>query len=189
MYRVFRFLTQCSHPLPKPSQGHGGPGTGSTSPPLPPARLTRPLYALPSHSINPDFLSDHISAIKGPSIANIYFAASFSMYRTGGSLLSVAKGPSSLIFMRQFVPKVMAIPCQKAPRKRHPIGSQHPPRTALHAAGSLAPSNSSFGVFKPIFGSKLHRIHTPQGKPLSITVTFLKELSHGQLLPVCIPML
>ena len=39
-----------------------------------------------------------------------------------------------------------------------------PPRTALHAAGSLAPSNSSFGVFKPIFGSKLHRIHTPPGQ-------------------------
>ena len=64
-----------------------------------------------------------------------------------------------------------------------------PPRTALHAASSLAPSISSFGVFKPIFGSKLHRILTPQGNPPSITVTFPKELSHGQLLLVCIPML
>ena len=107
------------------------------------------------------------------------------MYRTGESLLSAAKRFLLINIHETVGTEGHGQSMPKGPSQEASYWLIAPPRTALHAASSLAPSISSFGVFKPFFGSKLHRIHTPQGNPLSSTVTFPKELSHGQLLLVC----
>ena len=118
----------------------------------------------PHTVFNPDFLSDHTSAIKGPSIASIYFAASFSMYRTGGSLLSAAKGSPSLIFMRQFRTQGHGHSRPKGSSQEASYWLIAPPLTALHVAGSLAPSKFFFWCLQADFWFKTAQNSYPLGQ-------------------------
>ena len=138
----------------------------------------------PNPCILPTTSMDYVVVLKGYLLCSM-----ISMYRMGGPLLLVAKGSSSLIFMRQLTPKVMAIPCQKDPRKRHSIGSQHPAKQPCMRQAHWLPAILLLASSSRFLAQNCTEFISPQGNPLSITVTFQKELSHGQLLLVCNSML